>query len=401
MHTDKGYEDKMMSEVRIGLDRFADDWIMRFKGQRLGLLANQASVDRKLNSARDVICRCFPGQLKALFGPQHGYGGEDQDNMVETPDFMDEALDIPVFSLYAQLREPDVAMLGRIDTLIIDLQDVGTRVYTFAATLLHCLRAAARAGIAVVVLDRPNPMGGKAVEGNLLDPSCYSFVGPYRLPMRHGLTMGEMAGIFKEVFSLDVSLDIIPMGGWQRNMVWYDTGLRWLMPSPNMPLPETAMVYPGQVLWEGTNISEGRGTCRPFEIFGAPFLDPKAIKTALPDEALSGCVFQEYRFRPTFNKWAGELCHGFMIHVLDPHIYRPYLTSIALLKTVIETHPSAFRWREPPYEYEYEKKPIDIIMGDVSLRQGLESGAPLARLRARWLPDLDNFLEWRRPYLLY
>ena len=390
-----------MTPVGIGLDQFGAPSPGRHKGRRLGLLANQASVDSRLDSARDVISRRFPGQLKALFGPQHGYGGEDQDNMVETQDSIDPALDLPVFSLYSQSREPDPQTLRLIDTLIVDLQDVGTRVYTFAATLLNCLKAAARAGIEVVVLDRPNPLGGDMVEGNLLDPDCYSFVGPYRLPMRHGLTMGEMARLFTEVFDLDIALEVIPVTGWRRDMLWHHMPLRWLMPSPNIPLLETAMVYPGQVLWEGTNISEGRGTCRPFEIFGAPFLDVRAVKARLSPEVRRGYKLQEYRFRPTFHKWAGELCHGFMIHILDPHAYQPYLTSLSLLRAVMETHPSSFKWKDPPYEYEYKKKPIDMIMGDVSLRHSLESGEPLPGIRDRWLPDLMDFLEWRKPYLLY
>ena len=213
----------------------------------------------------------FPGQLKALFGPQHGYGGEDQDNMVETSHTSDKNLRIPIFSLYAQSREPSKEMLDGIDILIVDLQDVGTRVYTFTSTMLHCMKAAAKYGKKIVVLDRPNPLGGQLVEGNLLEPELFSFVGPGRIPMRHGLTMGEMALYFNHLYALKSDLEIITMEGWRREMLWKETGLRWIMPSPNMPLPETASVYPGQVIWEGTNISEGRGTCRPFEIFGAPF----------------------------------------------------------------------------------------------------------------------------------
>ena len=373
----------------------------RHKGRRLGLLANQASVDSRLDSARDVISRRFPGQLKALFGPQHGYGGEDQDNMVETQDSMDPALDLPVLSLYSQSREPDPQMLGLIDTLVVDLQDVGTRVYTFAATLLNCLKAAARAGIEVVVLDRPNPLGGDMVEGNLLDPDCYSFVGPYRFPMRHGLTMGEMALVFNKKFRLGCDLEIIAMHGWRREMLWDKTGLKWMMPSPNMPLIETAYVYPGQVIWEGTNLSEGRGTCRPFEIFGAPYLDPKSIKAVIEPEATKGCFLQEYSFRPTFQKWKGELCKGFMLHVIDPHMYRPYFTSIALLKAILDIHGKDFRWKNPPYEYERERMPIDLILGDTALRQHLESGASISRITQNWVSDLESFSQWRKPYLIY
>jgi len=231
-----------MKPVITGLDRVLAGELTLLKGERLGLLANQASVDSHLMAAREVLSRQFPGQLKALFGPQHGYGGEDQDNMVETPHSQEETLKIPVFSLYAESRDPTSAMFDLLDTLIIDLQDVGARIYTFASTLLNCLKGASRYGKRVVVLDRPNPLGGDVVEGNLLQPELYSFVGPYRLPMRHGLTMGEMALVFNHAFALDCDLTVLPMQGWRRRMLWKDTGLRWLMPSPNMPCPDTACV---------------------------------------------------------------------------------------------------------------------------------------------------------------
>ncbi len=390
-----------MNDVLTGLDRISEGYWKKLKGYGLGILANQASLDSRLNTARDVFARFFPGQLKALFGPQHGFGGEDQDNMVETSHSHDKALNIPVFSLYSETREPRPNMLDMIDILIIDLQDVGTRVYTFASTMLNCLRAAASDGKKVLVLDRPNPLGGEVVEGNLPRPEFYSFVGPYGLPMRHGLTMGEMALIFNDVFGLNCDLEVIQMRGWRREMLWNDTGLRWGMPSTNMPSSETAAVYPGQVIWEGTNLSEGRGTCRPFEIFGAPYLDTEAIKRALESTATAGCYLQEYSFRPTFHKWKGELCHGFMIHVLDRHAYRPYFTSVSMLKAVMEIHPQDFAWKEPPYEYEYKKKPIDLIMGDSSLRRELESGVSLSLIKEKWQADLESFVQWRKPSLLY
>ena len=267
-----------MTAVLTGLDRLQGKYVKTLSGFRIGLLANQASVDSHLNAAKEVVSQLFPGQLKALFGPQHGYGGEDQDNMVETSHASDQNLKIPIYSLYARSREPSKEMLDKIDILVVDLQDVGTRVYTFTSTLLHCMKAAAKYGKKVIVLDRPNPLGGQIVEGNLLEPELFSFVGPASIPMRHGLTMGEMALCFNHLYALKSDLEIITMTGWRREMLWKGTGLRWIMPSPNMPIPETALVYPGQVLWEGTNISEGRGTCRPFEIFGAPFLDDKRDK---------------------------------------------------------------------------------------------------------------------------
>jgi len=312
-----------MKNVLTGLDRLTEGEWKRFKGQRLGLLSNQASLNRKLETARDVLLKRLPGQLRALFGPQHGYGGEDQDNMVETPHAHDSTLNVPVFSLYAESREPNPEMFDLIDTLIVDLQDVGTRVYTFSSTMLHCMRAAVGFGKKIVVLDRPNPLGGKIMEGNRLSTELFSFVGPASLPMRHGLTMGEMARLFNRVFALECDLEIIPMIGWNRHMTWPETGLRWLMPSPNMPFPETAFVYPGQVLWEGTHVSEGRGTSRPFEIFGAPYFEPTAIRKHLDSKALNGCRLQDYLFRPTFHKWSGKLCRGFMLHILDLEVYRP------------------------------------------------------------------------------
>jgi uncharacterized protein YbbC (DUF1343 family) len=390
-----------MSHIATGLDVFRDESWKQWGKRRLGLLSNQASLDSRCATAKTVIAEVLPGRLKALFGPQHGFGGEDQDNMVETRHSRDQELDLPVFSLYSELREPSLEMMGLIDGLIVDLQDVGTRVYTFPSTLLGCMKAAARSGKEIIVLDRPNPLGGLVVEGNLLKPELYSFVGPYRLPMRHGLTLGEMARLFNHVFALDCDLRVVPMKGWRRSMLWPETGLRWMMPSPNMPAPETALVYPGQVLWEGTNVSEGRGTCRPFESFGAPFLDPAGIRSRLLAEDTEGCCLQDIFFRPTVNKWQGELCRGFFIHVTDPLTFRPYRLSLALLSAILAAHGPNFRWKEPPYEYEYSRLPIDLILGDSSLREDLEGLVELNSLQASWEKELGQYLEWREPFLLY
>jgi len=253
----------------------------------------------------------------------------------------------------------------------------------------------------VVILDRPNPLGGEIVEGNLLRPDLYSFVGSCALPMRHGLTMAEMARMFNRVFDLGCDLQTVAMKGWRRSMIWQETGLRWVMPSPNMPLPETAQVYPGQVLWEGTNISEGRGTCRPFEMFGSPFLDPTEIRERLQPQDIKGCHLQDIVFRPTFHKWQGELCRGFFIHVTDPRTFQPYRCSVALLAAILGTHGMDFRWKEPPYEYEYERLPIDLILGDSSLRKQLEVFADLESLQSSWEGELTEYLDWREPFLLY
>ncbi len=390
-----------MSRVVTGLDVFRDDYWWKLRGCRLGLLSNQASLDSRLKSAKEIISSLLPGQLKALFGPQHGYWGIDQENMIETDHSYDEALDVPLFSLYSETREPLPDMLDLIDILIIDLQDVGTRVYTFASTMLNCLKAASKSGKKVLVLDRPNPLGGRMVEGNLLKPELYSFVGPFSLPMRHGLTMGEMARLFTQSLHIDSDLEIVPMKGWTRDMIWQDTGLTWVMPSPNMPLPETAQVYPGQVMWEGTNLSEGRGTCRPFEIFGGPFLNTTLIKQGLPPDGTAGCYLQEVSFRPNFHKWGGEICQGFMIHILDHRLYHPYFTSLILLKAIVEIHGEQFGWRNPPYEYEHEKMPIDLILGDSSLKIAIERGEDLFEIKKRWDEELEDFLRWRKLFLLY
>lgn len=390
-----------MKKVITGLDRFESKYYIDYKDRRLGLLSNQASVSGKLKHSKDIISKLLPGKLRALFGPQHGYAGEDQDNMIETGHSSDRELKIPIFSLYSNFRVPTPEMLDLIDVLIIDLQDVGTRVYTFVSTMLNCLLASSEADKKVLILDRPNPLGGEIIEGNLLSPELYSFVGPFCMPMRHGLTMGELAQLFNRELSIGCELEVIRMKGWKRSMLWEETGLIWAIPSPNMPIPETARVYPGQVIWEGTNLSEGRGTCRPFEIFGAPYLDTDLIKKKIPEQFLSGCYLREVSFRPTFNKWQGEICKGFMIHVLDAREFQPYATTIAILKTIIEYHKGSFEWGAPPYEYEYEKLPADLILGNSDLREAIEAGDDIYNIFDLWLANNEEFRELHNRYVLY
>jgi uncharacterized protein YbbC (DUF1343 family) len=390
-----------MERVLTGLDVFGFGGWKKFTGKRVGILSNQASVDVSLRTTAQVVEECLPGSVAALFGPQHGYRGEDQDNMVETCHAEEPLLGVPVFSLYSDTRVPLPHMLENMELLLVDLQDVGTRVYTFASTVKNCLRACAVHGVRVVVLDRPNPVGGDKTEGNVLDPAYFSFVGPACIPMRHGLTLGELALLLNDECGIGCGLEVVPMQGWHRGMLWQETGLRWLLPSTNMPCPDTAAVYPGQVVWEGTNVSEGRGTCRPFEIFGAPFLDVSAVRKALDPSASRGCYLQDYLFRPTFHKWSGELCRGFMLHVTDTDLYEPYYTSLCLLQAVLKVHPDAFQWRDPPYEYEYEKAPIDLILGDRKLSMDLQSGTSPAELRKLWFSDLAEFNERRARYYLY
>lgn len=385
----------------LGVDSFLSDPPRHLLKRRWGLLSNQASVNGEGYYSKDLLQGKFQKNLICLFSPQHGFWGTEQDNMIETPDSRDDSTGLPVFSLYSRTRRPTPQMLDWIDVLLVDLQDVGTRVYTFISTLAFCLEEARRQEKTVVVLDRPNPIGGTQVEGNLLKREMTSFVGVFPLPMRHGMTIGELALLFNQEMGIGADLLVIPLKGWERTHYWEQTGLYWIMPSPNMPSIATALVYPGQVLWEGTNISEGRGTTRPFELFGAPFIRPAEILDRLKDIHLPGVRLIETAFRPTFQKWSGEPCRGIFLRVHDRLAFKPYFTGLVLLQAVLTLYPEAFRWKSPPYEYETERLPIDILIGDRGLRMALEGGIPLAELERSWKPELQAFLERRRKYLLY
>ena len=390
-----------MSRVLTGLEAFQKSPPQWLAGSRIGLLSNAASVDRSYQHTRHIIARQFPGQLTALYSPQHGFYSEKQDNMVESANGVDAPLGIPVFSLYGETRQPSREMFDLIDVLIVDLQDVGTRVYTFIYTLSYCMEAARTFKKKVLLLDRPNPVNGITVEGNCLSEDCISFVGRYPLPMRHGLTIGELAMLFNRHFNIGCELEIVEMKNWQRRMFFQDTGLPWIPPSPNLPTPASAMVYPGQVLWEGTNVSEGRGTTQPFELFGAPFIDTARVSETLGGSAGNGIFLRPTIFEPTSNKWSGQTCSGFQMHVVDPDRYRPYRTSLGLIQAVIRHHPEHFNWKSPPYEYEYHKRPIDLIIGDRNVRRRLASLEPLDELAASWQTELDDFIAISREYHLY
>ena len=390
-----------MTTVQTGLEKLVagpQQWI---RDERLGLLCNPASVDRQITHARTLIHQSFPRKLKALYSPQHGFFAEKQDNMIESEDLLDPVLQVPVFSLYGQTRIPSARMFEPIDVLIVDLQDVGTRVYTFIYTLSYCLEAAAKYDIRVLVLDRPNPINGIDIEGNQLASDCKSFVGRFPIPMRHGLTIGELAVLFNDHFNIGCDLEVIPMKGWQRSMLFTDTGLPWVAPSPNLPTLMSAMVYPGQVLWEGTNVSEGRGTTQPFELFGAPYIDVQKITAVLETEKIPGVLFRPVVFQPTSNKWRETPCNGFQIHVTDPLRYRPYKTTLHLLRAIMAQHRGQFEWMPPPYEYEFDRLPIDLIIGDRGIRERLESMEPIDDMEAGWQQDLDHFRTISREIQLY
>jgi uncharacterized protein YbbC (DUF1343 family) len=351
--------------VRLPVDHLEELWPSDLCGARVGALLHAASVSSQLVNTLDIL-EGFSGKLfklAALFGPQHGFYGQTQDNMIEWRGFIHPRLGVPVFSLYGEHREPTPDMLGKIDALFVDLQDVGARYYTFIWTLYLCMRACEKAGVTVVVADRPNPINGVKVEGPIPGEKYRSFVGMHPIPVRHGKTIGELAMQFRAEAFPQCRLHVLPMKNWQREMWWDETGLKWVMPSPNMPSLDTAIVYPGMCLLEGTNISEGRGTTRPFEIFGAPWVDARDLCVKLNALDLPGVFFREIFFQPAFHKFANELCSGAQLHVLDREMCEPFRTGVAIINEIRRSYPEQFQWKQPPYEYEYEKLPIEILIG--------------------------------------
>lgn len=384
-----------------GLDLAEKLWPVDLTGARAGLVIHPASVDRRLAHAAHLLAKSKKLRLSALFGPQHGILGQTQDNMVEWEGFRDPVTGLPVYSLYGRTRKPLPSMLDGIDVLVIDLQDVGSRYYTFIWTLELCMQACAEAGKTVLVLDRPNPIGGSLTEGPVLRPEFTSFVGLRPLPVRHGMTVGEIGSYLRDAFYPELDFCVIPMRGWKRN-AWFDcTGLPWVMPSPNMPTVDTALVYPGMCLLEGTNISEGRGTTRPFEIFGAPFIHSQTIVSELNAFKLPGVVFRPLSFQPTFQKHAGTLCGGAQIHVTDREKFRPFKTGVAVIKAIHNTYPRDFAWKQPPYEYEKVKLPFDILAGTDKLRKGIEAWKDLNELEKWWKAEANAFEKTRGKYLIY
>lgn len=387
--------------LKTGLERFIQDSPKSLEGRRLGYLCNQACTDRNFVHGRVLLQKKFGKQLSCLFSPQHGFFSEKQDNMIESGHCVDPVTSLPIFSLYGQHRKPTPEMLDHLDVLLIDLIDVGTRVYTFIYSMAYCLEAAAEQGKKVIILDRPNPIGGHRIEGNVLEDTCTSFVGLYPLPMRHGLTVGELALFFNGEFDIGATLEVIPLQGWNRESTARNIDFPWIAPSPNMPSPETAMVYPGQVLWEGTTVSEGRGTTQPFEFFGAPYFEHQPILESINRSDLTGCLLRPIVFEPTSGKWQGQPCSGFQIHVTDSDTFMAYRTSLVLLQSILTLYPEQFSYKKPPYEYEFERLPMDLILGSTTLRVHLEQGVPVMDLEAGWQEELGLFEELRQKYLLY
>jgi uncharacterized protein YbbC (DUF1343 family) len=381
------------SERLVGSDRL--------KGMRVGLVCNPASVDRNLNHIVDIVAAAPRARLAAIFGPQHGFRSDVQDNMIETAHARDEIRRVPVYSLYSETREPDITMLRDLDVLVIDLQDVGVRIYTYIYTMANCLKAARKHAVKVIVCDRPNPIGGIEVEGPVLVKGHESFVGMYPIPMRHGMTIAELARLFNEHFGIGADLEVIPMEGWRRDMYFDATGRTWIMSSPNIPTFDTTTVYPGGVLFEGTNVSEGRGTTRPFELFGAPWVIAEPFAEKMNRRGLPGVFFRPAVFEPTFHKHTGKACGGCQVHVLDRRLFRAVETGVALIEAFRKCDTGRFAWKDPPYEYEHERIPIDVLAGSTELREQIEAGVPAGEIARSWHPATQAFMRIREEFLLY
>jgi uncharacterized protein YbbC (DUF1343 family) len=397
--------------VASGLEVLCAERLDLCRGRRVSLLCHPASVDGQLVHAVERLLVAGVRPVR-LFGPEHGVRGEAQD-MVSVEGERDGRTGIAVTSLYGQSLEslqPTREALADTDVLLVDLQDIGSRYYTFIWTMALGMQAAARAGVAVVVLDRPNPIGGVAIEGGEVEAGCESFVGLASLPVRHGLTIGEVARLVRAgipwggprfAAPLDLDLTVVSMRGWRRHDLFEATGLPWVLPSPNMPTADTALVYPGLCLVEGTNVSEGRGTTRPFEIIGAPFIDGFRLAERLASHRLPGVLFRPLWFRPTFHKFAGQVCGGIQVHVTDRAVFQPYRSGVAVLRELREVGGEAFRWRREPYEFVSDRLAIDLLTGSDAIRTGIERDLSLAELEATWSPAQRRFAERRQPHLLY
>jgi uncharacterized protein YbbC (DUF1343 family) len=378
--------------VKSGLEIILEKFPAELKGKRIGILCHASSVTKDLSHITDIFFKKTECRLSAIFGPQHGLYGQTQDNMIEWTGGIHPVYKTPVFSLYGEHRKPTREMLDNIDTLIIDLQDVGARLYTYVWTVKLCMEACSEAGISVWLLDRPNPIAAINYDGPVLKEEFFTYVGGASIPLCHRMTIGEIAFWIKEKYIMKCDLRIIRMKNWCRSMMFNNTGLPWIIPSPNMPTLNTATVYPGTVLFEALNLSEGRGTTIPFELFGAPFINPYLLKNNLDSRKIPGCCFRIQNFIPTFNKYINLLCNGIQIHVTDIISYRPVSTALEILDAVIQTSPAVkLKFNDPPYEYEYNLMPFDILSGDSGMRKTIENQTSLEYEKNRWAMETENF----------
>ncbi|MBD3418848.1 MAG: DUF1343 domain-containing protein [Chitinivibrionales bacterium] len=381
-------------KTRSGLDRISASFPEKLRGSTIGLLCHAASVRSDLVHAIDVFDEQPSCSLAAVFGPQHGLHGQTQDNMVEWEGARHAVLNIPVYSLYGAKRKPTRTMLEPLDALVIDLQDVGARPYTYLWTVKLCLEACAETGTSVWILDRPNPIAAIDIDGPMISTEFFSFVGGAHLPLCHRMTLGEIGRMLQQEYFPGVDLTVVEMQDWYRNSLWDETGLPWVLPSPNMPTLDTALVYPGQVLLEATTLSEGRGTTRPFELFGAPYLDREKFELCFKSWNLPACRLRAHDFQPTFQKWAGGYCVGWQVHVTNAREYRPVLTTFALLDSARRAGGDHFAFNNPPYEYEYGKMPFDILAGDSTWRELLLDGCTRVSLVEMWRHSYQEFKKY-------
>jgi uncharacterized protein YbbC (DUF1343 family) len=390
-----------MHHLKLGLEVLLDENVALLRGARVGLICNPTTVNHQFQHAADLLHDHPAINLTTLFGPQHGIRGETQDNMIEWEGFRDQRTGVMAHSLYGATRKPTEEMLREVDVLIFDVQDVGTRVYTFIYTMALAMQACREFGKKMIVLDRPNPIGGTQIESSLLERGHESFVGMFPIPMRHGMTVAELARLFNQEFQIQCDLEVVPMRGYNREWYFNETDAPWIIPSPNLPTLDGAIVYPGTVMLEGTMVSEGRGTTRPFELIGAPYADAHEVATHLNERQLPGVHFRPHSFLPTFHKHVGQICHGVQIHVLSRQEFKPVLTGIAIIKAFHDLYSNDFQWKQPPYEYELERLPFDVIAGTKTWREQIETRATLSDIAASWHADETAFAARRQGFLLY
>ncbi len=390
-----------MNKIKLGLEVLLEERLDLLRGSRVGLICNPTTVNHQWQHAADLLHAHPSINLTTLFGPQHGIRGETQDNMIEWKGFRDRRTGVMAHSLYGTTRKPTEEMLCDVDVLVFDVQDVGTRVYTFIYTMALAMQAAQEFAKKMIVLDRPNPIGGWQIEGSLLERGHESFVGMFPIPMRHGMTVAELAQLFNQEFGIESDLEVVPMQDYNREWHYDETDAPWIIPSPNLPTVDGAMVYPGTVLLEGTMVSEGRGTTRPFELLGAPYANAYDVTEYLNRAPLPGVHFRPHSFLPTFQKHAGQICHGVQIHVRSRQDFKPVLTGVAIIKAYHDLYPQDFHWKEPPYEYEFERLPFDVIAGTKKLRKQVEGQMSLEEIAASWRADEEAFARQRQAFLLY
>jgi uncharacterized protein YbbC (DUF1343 family) len=388
--------------VVTGLEAISAHFPSALKGKRVGILCHAPSITKNFKHITDIFFQSHDCRLSAIFGPQHGIHGQTQDNMIEWSDQIHPLYNIPVYSLYGNQRKPTPEMLKAIDVLLIDLQDVGARLYTYIWTVKLCIEACSETGIPLWVLDRPNPIGKISFDGPVLKNDYFTFVGGACIPLCHRMTVGEMALWIKEKYYPGCDLNIVWMKNWKRSLLFTETGLPWVLPSPNMPTVNTATVYPGTVLIEALNLSEGRGTTIPFELFGAPFIDSEKLKRNMDQRNIEGCAFRIHDFIPTFHKFTGEFCHGLQIHVTDVDLYKPVGTVLEIIDAIIEiSETGSLEFNRPPYEYENNLIPFDILSGDSGMREALSNRKNIRIEKERWSQEIEEFRKEFRHIAVY